>query len=189
MFYTPAEVLVNSVNIIQNVGIITIYLSGWLLPWRVSCWVLAIPTASSILIMLVYAPETPHFLLASGKLKESRQVLQKLRGPNYDIEEELAEMIARKETLDKRKSFQESKIKTIAKTICSKRFVEPFLRCAVPYSICQLAGATTIAMFMINIFQASGTGLDPFVLIVIVGGIKLICSVISTAFLKVCNLS
>ena len=150
-----------------------------------ACWVLVVPTAASILLLIVYAPETPHFLLASGKISKTREVLQNLRGPEYDIEEELAEMIARKETLDKRKSFQESKIKTIVKAICSKRFVEPFLRCAVPNGICQLSGAITIAMFLVNIFQASGTDLDPFVLTIIVGGIKLVCSIISTAFLKV----
>ena len=47
---------------------------------------------SALLFMM---PESPVFLLSKGREKEARKSLQWLRGPDYDISEEIAQVTER----------------------------------------------------------------------------------------------
>lgn len=71
--------LVNTVNVIQNVGFVTVYVLGAFLPWRTACWVMVGPNLVSLLLTIFFVPETPYYLISINKGEEARKVLQKLR--------------------------------------------------------------------------------------------------------------
>ena len=54
----------------------------------------------------------------------------------------------------------------------------------VPYALGQFCGMTILAMFLVNIFEETGTDFDPFYLSIFCGIIRLVCSMLSTVFLK-----
>ena len=63
-----------------------------------------------------------------GREEEARKSLKVLRGPNYDLEDELAEIVAKKRA-------KESTGKSVASTLASRTFLRPFLRCTLPQKL------------------------------------------------------
>ena len=71
--------LVNTVNVIQNVGFVTVYVLGAFLPWRTACWVMVVPNIISLILTIFFVPETPYYLISINEGEEARKVLQSLR--------------------------------------------------------------------------------------------------------------
>jgi len=55
-----------------------------------------------LVITLIFMPESPFYLIERGREDEARRALQWLRGNDYDIEDEFAEMV---ETNQKQKEI------------------------------------------------------------------------------------
>ncbi|KAJ4835259.1 hypothetical protein Tsubulata_039992 [Turnera subulata] len=69
----------------------TIYFTGNLITWRWLAVVGAIPFVVQF-IGLFFIPESPRWLAKSGKEKEFKDAIQRLRGKNTDVSEEIAEI-------------------------------------------------------------------------------------------------
>ena len=116
------------VNVSLCLGMLIMYVLGSLFhDWRLLNWILIAPHVISFLWVAVESPATPFYLLESGRKDEAAKNLQKLRGEDYDITEELKEMVERCETIQEtEKKVGESKIKHLMNTVFTKRFLKPF---------------------------------------------------------------
>lgn len=48
--------------------------------WRIMLGILSIPSIAYILLTIFYLPESPRWLVSKGKMREAKEVLQRLRG-------------------------------------------------------------------------------------------------------------
>lgn len=60
--------------------------------WRLMLGVLSIPSVIYIILTIFYLPESPRWLVSKGRMREAKQVLQKLRG-REDVAGELALLV------------------------------------------------------------------------------------------------
>lgn len=82
-------------QVMINAGILTAQVLGYFLS-RGSLWriILALPFITSLLtiVALLFAPETPVWLASNGNQRMARYVLQRVRGPEADIRQELLDL-------------------------------------------------------------------------------------------------
>ena len=85
---------------------------------------------------------------------EARNVLQKLRGKQYDISKEIEEMIERKKSLDKQHELESKvtlkiRIGKVWSTIKSPRFLKPFSFVGIASLIGPMCGVWPLFMYMV----------------------------------------
>lgn len=105
-----------------TLGCLYTYVSSYFIAsWRTVAWIQLVPCAL-LGVSCYFAPNSPYWLVERGREEEARKSLRLLRGPDYDLEEELAEIVAKKRA-------KELAGKSVASTLASGTFLRPFLRC------------------------------------------------------------
>ena len=66
--------------------------SGYFLNWRLSAFILVTPPILLTIFSFIL-PETPYWLVEKNNLHEARKSLQFLRGKDFDVKDELADII------------------------------------------------------------------------------------------------
>ena len=135
------------------------YLLGFLCDWRTASWICS--AGSLLMVCSMWAcRETPYWLVENQREEEARRSLQWYRGGQYDIKEEIEEMI-----LNKREKEGEDKTErslcSLLSTLSSTTFLRPFSCAGLLYILAQWTGISTMVFFMTTIFQQSGSSLDP----------------------------
>ena len=118
-----------------------------------------------------FLPETPYWLVENRREDEARRSLQWYRGAQYDIQQELQEIIDKKREKDAIGQKSRTICQTL-KTLASPTFLRPFSCAGVLYLAAQWTGISTMVFYMTNIFQESGSSIDPWLAPIIVGVIR-----------------
>ena len=130
--------------------------------------------------------ETPYWLVENQREEEARRSLQWYRGGQYDIKEEIEEMI-----LNKREKEGEDKTErslcSLLSTLSSTTFLRPFSCAGLLYILAQWTGISTMVFFMTTIFQQSGSSLDPHLCPVIVAGTRVLTAGLAFFVLRYAN--
>ncbi|KAF2883247.1 hypothetical protein ILUMI_22917 [Ignelater luminosus] len=121
----------------------------------------------------IFQPETPVYSMKQGREAEARNALIRLRGNSYDVDAELKEIKkAIEENPEVKISFKESMKKRSTKKAATICFSLMFLQ--------QASGINAVVYYISNIFESSGTNLDPKISTVIVGVIQVISTYVTS---------
>jgi len=162
-----------------TLGCLYTYVSSYFIAsWRTVAWVQLVPCVL-LGVSCFFAPNSPYWLVERGREEEARKSLRMLRGPDYDLEEELAEIVAKKRA-------KEVAGKSVASTLASGTFLRPFLRIGTLMMITQWAGINVITAYMVTIFTTSGSSLDPDLAPILVSCVQQALAMLSTGILRVC---
>ena len=74
-----------------TLGVVIVYLTGGSLTWKNTA-LFAVGPVALLLLLMLFMPETPRWLLATNQRNRALKELRWLRGPNYDIEGECFEI-------------------------------------------------------------------------------------------------
>ena len=88
--------------------------------WRLLAWLQIIP-CGLFGVSAYFVPNSPYWLVEQGRQEDAAIALRKLRGPNYDLAAELAEMVEKKRS-------KEEEGRGVARTLASRVFLLPFIR-------------------------------------------------------------
>ena len=172
-------------SIFLALGITKVYLLGFLFDWRTTCWICSF--GSLLLSFSMWCCwETPYWLVENDKEEEGRASLQWYRGPEYDITEEIEEIIQSKNEKNKQETYEPKKrgLLSLLRVMASKTFLRPFSCAGVLYLMAQLTGVSTMVLYMTNIFQDSGSSIDPRLAPVIVAGIRVVTAGLAAFVLR-----
>ena len=134
-------------------GILHVDVIGCFLGWK---WITVGCLAVIVLwaILMLFIPETPHYLLTERKYEAARTSLEFLRGHTY-IENELAEI---------QESVEESaRTRATARDLAKPQNLKPLLISILLMFGQQFSGMNAIMFYGVNIFEAAHTKLDSFV--------------------------
>jgi len=143
-------------------GVYTCQLLAFCLPWQTLAAIFAgcnVP----FLCMCLLMPESPSYLVSKGKVEQAHSVLRRLRGPSWNVTQEVAEIT---------RSLQTS-CNPNAKKVSFRDWLDP--TCVRPLLIAfalmfffQMSGINLMLMFAITIFGQVGQ-LDAFLSQILVG--------------------
>ena len=88
--------------------------------WRLLAWLQIIP-CGLFGVSSFFVPNSPYWLVEQGRQEDAEIALRQLRGPNYDLAAELAEMVEKKRA-------KEEEGRGVAETLASRVFLLPFIR-------------------------------------------------------------
>ncbi|XP_022836097.1 facilitated trehalose transporter Tret1-like [Spodoptera litura] len=137
-----------TISLTQGCGIFFVHLVGSLLSWRQTALVcLFLPFVS--LIMTLFTPESPSWLVSKGRYNECREVFHWLRGD--EEETELEAMIEARVNFEK--TMRNQKKLDIIKTVQKQEFYKPIILMVHVYAMGQLSGAATIAAYGTTVIE------------------------------------
>ncbi|CAB3258749.1 unnamed protein product [Arctia plantaginis] len=145
-----------TVSLSQSFGIFFVHLVGSFLSWQKTALICAFFPFTS-LVMTIYSPESPSFLVAKGRHEECRQVFRWLRGDEED--NELEEMINGRIMFEKAKISQNynrkrNRLREIMSTIKKKEFHKPIILMLHAHMLVNFAGGTTMSSYSTFIIEA-----------------------------------
>ncbi|XP_067009671.1 facilitated trehalose transporter Tret1 [Anabrus simplex] len=156
-------VLGTFVTILCNSGIAVAYVLGSVLTYEEVCYVnVSLPVI--FIALFFWLPETPKYLVYSGKIEEAKKSLQWFRGNSYDITAELNEIklsFATKDSLSPTLSFKEM--------FTSKVTIRGLFIVLVLGANQQLSGIYPVLSYTVTIFRESGSDISPNLSAIIVG--------------------
>lgn len=172
-------------------GVLTVYILGFIAPWQ---RVAALCTLCALLsfIFMCAVPESPPWLASRGRDTEALSALVWLRRNPAAAEAELSELM---ETISKENnnSHTSPMSRNRRNMLAVKNVLTPFFRPTAwkPFIILLLffafqegSGIYIILYYAVNLFQEVGTGLNEYVASIVVGGVRLVMSVVAAILMN-----
>lgn len=184
------------VSLSLTVGVLMTHTIGTFLSWQQTALVCSFVTFTS-LNMIIFAPESPSWLIAKGRYKESRDVFTWLRGEGPEQDDELEHMIAAQKMIRK-SSVVGQKLSLWAKTrrffrylgqtFKKPEFYKPIAIMFHLYVLFQFAGINVISSYAMDIIkQVVGKDANAALLMVLLDVERLICNVLAVFLMKKFN--
>ena len=126
-----------------------------------------------LLVSVQYTPETPSFLVYSGKIQQAERSLQWLRGDAVDVSEELSTI-----QINIERSRQEKMSRPACSTLTSRLIKPVLLTCAVMF-FTRFSGVIAFNFYAVTIFSQVFTKLSPHLGAVISAVVQLVSSLLS----------
>ncbi|CAH2099332.1 unnamed protein product [Euphydryas editha] len=135
-----------TVSLCQAFGIFFVHLVGSLLSWQKTALICVFFPFIS-LIMIIYTPESPSWLLTKGRYDECRSVFRWLRG--FEEDQELEEMIRARKLFNKEavKKNKTNRFAQLLKIIKKREFYKPIMIMIHMNTLMQFSGGTTMASY------------------------------------------
>ncbi|XP_075214931.1 facilitated trehalose transporter Tret1-like isoform X2 [Lycorma delicatula] len=156
-------------KILSHVGMLVSFAVGAYLDWRQLALVIA-GAPMMLLISVLYIPETPSYLVLTGRDQEAVKALKWLRGPGADIHRELATL--RENVIGSRA------LRTSAKHNMSVIMQPIFITCGLML-FQRFSGANAFNFYAVSIFKQTFGGMDPHSGALAVAFVQLLSSLLS----------
>ncbi|XP_056640659.1 facilitated trehalose transporter Tret1-like [Diorhabda sublineata] len=148
-------------------GILFTCLAGNFVNWTYLSVILAIVP---VLLGATFAfmPESPVYLLGKNKRNRAEKNLQELRGPFYDISDEINGM--------EQELMEHAKNAGIIEVVTNRAHMRAIVSAVGVLAFQQLCGINAIVFYTLSIFRAAGTDVSPFLSAVIIDLTQFLCS-------------
>nr|XP_053635094.1 facilitated trehalose transporter Tret1-like [Cherax quadricarinatus] len=160
----------------RQVGFLLVYIVGSLdLTWREVMLVCGCVTAIPPFIGFLFMPDSPRWLVTKGRLDEARKALSFFRGPHYNCQLEYDDIIHQfEQTTNNKMGFMDQLHQMREPSVFRRLVFLVFLMVAV-----QFTGNMSIATYVVPIFQATNSNMNSYTSAILIGGIRVVGTVIS----------
>lgn len=159
-------------QLMVTAGIFLAYLFGkYLNPIHFTIWCACVPVV--FVILFAFQPESPTYLIRRKQDVQAKEALIKLRGPSYNIVDELIEIEG---------SIKESAETTVSlkETFKQRHVLKAFFICTALMFLQQFSGINAIILYTTEIFKSSGVNLDPKVASIVIGAVQVAATFVSS---------
>lgn len=137
--------------VLRSAGCLLVYSLGYAFRWHQIAMVApAIPLTA--LIVLVFVPESPIYLLANHELDKAVKALQNLYGPKYNVTEEVFQI---KTGLEKKQlqSQQSGCFAPVKRMLKRPEIYQPFFIIVIMSLVQQFSGMSILRSYVVKIFN------------------------------------
>ncbi|XP_020278057.1 facilitated trehalose transporter Tret1-like isoform X2 [Pseudomyrmex gracilis] len=158
-----------------STGVLIEYLLGSMLAWNVCAAISGILPFTALLLMFFF-PETPSYLISRSKPEQAKQALRKFRGSTYNVNQEMEKLMefSNKNNIKRLTGFRE-----ITSALLKPNALKPFTLLSLYFLIYQWSGTNVITFYAVEIFQDSGASMNKYLAAVILGIVRLACTILA----------
>ncbi|XP_037967227.2 facilitated trehalose transporter Tret1 [Plutella xylostella] len=168
-------------KIVGHLGVLFSFTIGAYLDWQQLA--LCISAAPLLLFCTVlYIPETPSYLVLSGRDEEAYQSLLWLRGPNSDVSQELATIrtnVLASRNFSQRQSLASGNFLSAFDARTMNRLLGPILVTCGLMMFQRFSGAHAFSFYAVPIFRKTFGGMNPHGAAIAVSFVQLLASCLS----------
>ncbi|XP_064075161.1 facilitated trehalose transporter Tret1-like [Vanessa tameamea] len=182
-----------SVSLSLTIGVMFSHGMGTYVSWEQNALLCSFITFTSLLL-IIYNPESPSWLISKGRIKEGEEVFFWLRGRGPDQESEFENMVAAQRMQRKSSVIdQELPLKVKAKrffaylrsTSRKPEFYKPIIIMFLLYTMFQFAGINVISSYAMDIIhKVVGPDANAKFLMVMLDIERLICNILAVFLMK-----
>lgn len=159
-------------------GILLVYCIGWAGSHSFTydyVALVAVGITAMFALLMVFFPETPHFLLTKNRKQQASKVLKWLRGSKGKSEEEMIDIEI---VLS---HVQHTSCVEFGRELTRRSACIPFVLMFFVMAFQQFCGINAFIFFAANIFQSAGLGVrSPFIALITIGFTELIFTLVTT---------
>ncbi|XP_042878117.1 facilitated trehalose transporter Tret1-like [Penaeus japonicus] len=168
--------LVAVVEAVVALGQLAVYVMADALPWRLTTALCAAPFFV-VFVLAFFVPESPYWLLRQDRTEAATKALERLRGSVKDVGAELQEI----ETSIKERP-QATLVDQLRQLSVAQNF-RPVLFLASVFMLRELGGQYVVFSYTVYLFRQAGVAMDAFTCTILVGVVRLVCTVLGSLLL------
>ncbi|XP_034836845.1 facilitated trehalose transporter Tret1-like [Maniola hyperantus] len=182
-----------SVSLSLTIGVLFTHSLGAYFSWEQNALMCSFITFTSLLL-IIYNPESPSWLISKGRIKEGEEIFYWLRGKNAEQKAEFENMIAAQQMQRKSSVIDEqlplkTKIRRffvyLRKTSTKPEFYKPIIIMFLLYTMFQFAGINVMSSYAMDIIhQVVGPDANAKFLMVLLDVERLICNLLAVFLMK-----
>ncbi|CRK93942.1 CLUMA_CG007469, isoform A [Clunio marinus] len=188
--------LISSGPTLASFGMVLTYIAGAFLNWRTVAWLGILFTIFPIILIWIYVPESPVYLVTHGRIEDaakSLQFLYKKYPPPENSLESLADMHLRVLMRDNEKRLNKNMLNVNSKGKQKSKWAgfakptgyKPLTILFFFFLIQQFSGIYITLFFSVTFLQDVGAdGIDPFVASIFLGVVRFVMSCLNAWLLK-----
>ncbi|XP_060533328.1 facilitated trehalose transporter Tret1-2 homolog [Cylas formicarius] len=177
---------------LASLGMVLAFLKGWFLNWRLVAWMSLGYSILPLILIQVFVPESPPWLVAKGKIEEAAKSLRyfnKYQPQPEHRTETLAELqlaLLQKEHQIKLEedSKRGSGILTIAKEFLKATGYKPLFILFGLFFFQQYSGIYITLFYSVQFFQAIGSSINPYLASTLIGTVRFSMSCANTYMMR-----
>lgn len=174
-------ILSSLASVDASLGVTLEYLIGSLCDWKLCAWISSTVPVFSILTCLLL-PESPSWLITSGKKQKCFNSLKKLRGSTCDVQREVNTLIEFSERNHSRTANAKEK-----GLLCHSSVIKPFFILTTYFFIYQMSGSSTLTFYVVTIFEDFGKTENKYSLTVLIGVARLLFTIAGCVLMLRCR--
>lgn len=154
-----------------SLGIVFSYVAGSYLSYlwfNGCCCALLAPFLISVVIFL---PESPSWLVQRGRKADACKVLRLLRGGEYDVSQEITELLEESEQLQ----IKEGGLRDLLGTKAGRKAIGT---CVGLMWFQQMCGIDAVLFYTVQIFEDAESSIDPNIATIVIGVIEVVMGLI-----------
>lgn len=176
---------------LASFGMVLSYLKGAYIHWRVVAWISIIYAIVPVILVQLFVPESPVWLVSKGRYEDAKKSLEWLY--RYEIKQGQKDAAqAQYTTIVKENEIKMSeqrnskhgsalhKLRGFLKPTGWK----PMLILFLLFSFQQFSGIYITLFYAVTFFQEVGSGVDPYLASILVGVTRFLCSMVNTWLLR-----
>lgn len=178
--------LISTGPFMVSLGTFCTYTVGAYLDWRTLSWTFTAAPVVSLLVTLLWTPESPLWLAAKGRQDKALRSVRFLARRDPDkmasADEDVAGLVR---AAQERRAAQRSGLAAFLATLFMQRTgLRPLLVIMVMFALQQFAGIYVTLFFAVSFFKDVGSALDPNTASILVGAIRVVTSIQATVMMR-----
>ena len=138
-----------------SVGLSLVWVLGYFFTWQTMAYLSILPP-SLLIILLLFLPESPYWLVKAEQYDLAKQSLKFYRDFGHDITQEFDEIYQK--NLEKKHNFRWGRRNF---THFLRAFLKPFSCVGVLWILNMWSGYPALSVYLISIMQDSGSTINP----------------------------
>ena len=156
-----------------SIGYCIMFIMGAILDWKISMYIMAGITALSTVLIMIFVPESPTWLLLKNRKDEATKSLMSLRGNEEVVNAEFKAILdnlyhilhveEKGNNSDKNQTKHFSGLKDIFAAFHDPSFLKPFSLLVVMFCIgWELSGYPAIGFYLVELLQEGNIPMNPY---------------------------
>ncbi|KAK2588968.1 hypothetical protein KPH14_001818 [Odynerus spinipes] len=176
---------------LASFGMVLSYLKGAYMHWRLVAWLSIIYAVVPIILVQLFVPESPVWLVSKGRVEDARKSLEWLyksdeKQGTVSVAEAQFTMIMKENEikLSERRRSNRGNVITKLRAFLKPTGWKPMLILFLFFSFQQFSGIYITLFYAVTWFQDVGAGVDAYLSSILVGVTRFFCSMVNTWLLR-----